>query len=144
MSTGNKKHFGEENEMVEQKIQDKKKTLIKLLILGTAAGFVNGLLGSGGGILVVFGLTPLIADSNGKRDVFANALAVMIPVSLISAISYISAGRTDLEGFGAYIIPAAIGGVIGAFLLDKIRVPVIKKLFAALVIWSGIYLMMRK
>ena len=70
MSTGNKKHFGEENEMVEQKIQDKKKTLIKLLLLGTAAGFVNGLLGSGGGILVVFGLTPLIADSNCMSDVF--------------------------------------------------------------------------
>lgn len=130
--------------MIDQRIRDKNKTLLKLLLLGTAAGFVNGLLGSGGGIIAVFGLTSLIADSDGKRDVFANALAVMIPVSLVSAISYISAGRTDLDGFGVYIIPAAIGGVIGAFLLDRIRVPVIKKLFAALVIWSGIYLMIRK
>lgn len=130
--------------MVDRKIQDRKKTLAKLLLLGTAAGFVNGLLGSGGGILVVFGLAPLIADNDGRRDVFANALAVMIPVSLVSAISYISAGRTDPEGFGAYILPAVLGGAAGAFLLDKIKVPVIKKLFTALVIWSGIYLMMRQ
>lgn len=144
MSLRTKKLLREENKMVDQKFRDRKKTLSKLLFLGAAAGFVNGLLGSGGGILAVFGLTSLITDGDGKRDVFANALAVMIPVSLVSAISYISAGRTDLEGFGIYIIPAAIGGVIGAVLLDKIRVPVIKKLFAALVIWSGIYLMIRK
>ena len=130
--------------MVNSKAPEPLKTILKLLLLGTAAGFVNGLIGSGGGILVVFGLAPLITDPDGKRDVFVNALAVMLPISLVSAISYISTGRTDLTGFGVYIIPAAIGGVIGAFILDKINVPVIKKLFTALVIWSGIYLMIRK
>ena len=124
--------------MVNSKAPEHLKTILKLLLLGTAAGFVNGLIGSGGGILVVFGLAPLITDPDGKRDVFVNA------ISLVSAISYISTGRTDLTGFGVYIIPAAIGGVIGAFILDKINVPVIKKLFTALVIWSGIYLMIRK
>ena len=120
--------------MVNSKAPEHLKTILKLLLLGTAAGFVNGLIGSGGGILVVFGLAPLITDPDGKRDVFVNALAVMLPISLVSAISYISTGRTDLTGFG----------VIGAFILDKINVPVIKKLFTALVIWSGIYLMIRK
>ncbi len=122
---------------------DRTRSALKLVLIGACAGFINGLLGSGGGILVVFGMTPLIADADGKRDVFANALAVMIPISLVSAITYASAGRIDIGEFGIYVLPAAIGGIIGAILLDKLKVGFLRRLFAILVIWSGIYLITR-
>lgn len=122
---------------------DRTRSVLKLILIGACAGFINGLLGSGGGILVVFGMTPLIADADGKRDVFANALAVMIPISLVSAITYASAGRIDIGEFGIYVLPAAIGGVIGAVLLDKLKVGFLRRLFAILVIWSGVYLITR-
>ena len=119
-------------------------SFFRLALLGLAAGFANGLLGAGGGILIVFGLSPLLSsDLNGSRDVFANALAVMLPISVVSVISYMLKGRFDTDAFGLYVIPAVIGGFTGAILLDKLKLSLIKKLFAILVIWSGVYLIMR-
>ena len=119
-------------------------SFLRLALLGLAAGFSNGLLGAGGGIIIVFGLSPLLShEENGTRDVFANALTVMLPVSIVSVISYIIKGRFDTDSFGVYAIPAIVGGFLGAVLLDRLNLTVIKKLFAILVIWSGIYLIMR-
>ena len=115
---------------------------LRLISIGIAAGVVNGLLGAGGGILIVFGVSPLLtADERGRRDVFANALAVMMPVSIVSVISYTLAGRLDGSSFATYALPAALGGVLGAFLLDRINLTLLKRLFAAIVIWSGLYML---
>ncbi len=124
-------------------ISDKigRSSAIRLLVVGLLAGFANGLLGAGGGILIVFGMTPLLsADREGQRDVFANALAVMMPVSIVSVISYILAGRFDSTPFSLYLLPAVAGGLIGGFLLDRLKLPLIKRLFALIVIWSGLYM----
>ncbi len=125
-------------------ISDKigRSSTIRLLIIGTLAGFANGLLGAGGGILIVFGMTPLLAsDPQGQRDVFANALAVMMPVSIVSVVSYLLAGRFDGAPFSLYLLPAVAGGLVGGFLLDRLKLPWIKRLFAAIVIWSGLYML---
>ncbi len=115
---------------------------MRLLLIGLLAGFTNGLLGAGGGILIVFGMTPLLAsDPEGQRDVFANALAVMMPVSIVSVVSYILAGRFCDAPFGIYLLPAVAGGLLGGFLLDRLKLPLIKRLFALIVIWSGLYML---
>ena len=117
------------------------RSIIRLALVGLCAGTVNGLLGAGGGILIVFGLAPLLGhDKEGKRDVFANALAVMFPVSVVSLIGYLSAGRVTLDGFYEYLIPCALGGLVGALLLDRIKISFAQKLFAAIVIWSGFWM----
>ena len=119
-------------------------TFLRLTVFGLGAGFVNGLLGAGGGVLLVFGLSPFFRGSeDSQRDIFANALAVTFPVSIVSAISYAAAGRFNLDGFAHYLIPCALGGVFGAFLLGKLNVRIVKTVFAALVIFSGIYMVMR-
>lgn len=120
------------------------KNVLRLSFIGLLSGFINGLLGAGGGIIIVFGMMPLISRENGSaRDVFANALAVMLPVSFVSLISYFLSGRLVGERFGIYVLPAAIGGLVGAYILDKMNVSLLKKIFAAIVIWSGIYMITR-
>ncbi|MBE6600735.1 MAG: sulfite exporter TauE/SafE family protein [Ruminococcaceae bacterium] len=117
------------------------KTVLRLTVFGLLAGVANGVFGAGGGILIVFGLSPLlIHDKEGQRDVFANALCVMFPVSIFSMISYSRAGRFSLDGFSHYLIPCLIGGALGAILLGKLKIPILQKIFAILVIWSGIYM----
>ena len=117
------------------------RSVLLLAGVGLFAGVVNGLLGAGGGILIVFGLSPLLGqDKEAKRDVFANALAVMFPVSIVSLIGYIAAGRVSLDGFYEYLIPCAIGGFVGALLLDRIKISFVQKLFAVIVIWSGLWM----
>ncbi len=109
---------------------------------GLLAGFVNGLLGAGGGIIIVFVLSKLLKEGD-SRDVFANALCVMLPLSVVSCAIYVSNGAVSFEGFSFFIIPAILGGLIGGFLLCKINTFFLKKLFAALVAISGILLLFR-
>lgn len=117
---------------------------IMLMLTGIAAGFTNGLLGAGGGILIVFGMSSLLKnDPDGGRDVFANALAVMMPISVVSVISYLLSGRMLSESFNVYLIPTLLGGLVGGFLLDRLKLPLLKKMFAIIVIWSGIYMILR-
>lgn len=112
-------------------------------LAGLAAGFANGLLGAGGGILIVFALLRFLGAEVERRDIYANALCVMVPISLVSCIRYASDGRLSLSGFGAYALPALVGGLLGGILLGRLKASFLKKLFGALVIWSGVLLIIR-
>ena len=115
-----------------------------IIFLGFLAGVVNGLLGAGGGILTVYALSyALKKDSTDKRDIYANALCVMLPVSAVSCIRYASAGALLTDGFWKYALPAILGGIAGGFLLSRLKASFTKKLFASLVIWSGIILIIK-
>ena len=126
--------------MINKKSLTKISTKTRFFLLGLlafGAGCVNGLLGTGGGIVLMFALSLVPATGeNAARDRFATVIAVILPLSLISALSY---GKSiDLTAAAPYIIPGIIGGVLGALLLDKLSVGIVKKLFAAMVIWAGI------
>jgi len=115
-----------------------------LVLAGLTAGFLNGMLGAGGGIPVVFFLSWLLGDQlRDRRDLYANALCVMLPISAVSCIRYAMAGNLQTEGFGVYAIPAILGGIAGGFLLGRLRAPLLKKLFGSLVIYSGVLLIIR-
>ena len=118
---------------------------LRLLILGgIAAGFVNGLLGAGGGIIVIYVLTRLYGEDIMKKNaVFGNALCVMLPISVLTCALYASRGYMRLEGFGVFAIPALLGGLLGGVLLGKLDTAFLKKSFAGLVIISGIIMMVR-
>ena len=124
---------------------ESRKRFLFLVLSGLAAGFVNGLLGAGGGIIIVAALSPILKNTEEikKADIFAMALSAMLPVSLFSFLTYLSRGALSFEGFGAFIIPAALGGILGALTLDKISASRLKKLFRALVIYSGIMMILK-
>ena len=128
--------------MVGTKRGAKGYTLSRILIMGFVAGIANGLLGAGGGILVVFGLSGLMKEYE-PGDLYASALCVMLPVSVVSCIRYAARGIFSTEGFEVYVIPAIVGGVLGGILLGRLRGSMVKKLFGGLVIYSGILLMLK-
>ena len=123
-----------------------------LLLTGALAGFINGLLGAGGGILLVYMLrratrklhqastTTAVFDS---RDVYANALCVTLPISIFSATQYALAKSLNLKAFAPMILPALLGGIVGGWLLDRIKPSFLKQLFAWLVLVSGILMIVR-
>ena len=115
-----------------------------LCLAGLLAGAINGLLSAGGGIVVVLAISRLLGDSlENKNDVFANALCVMLPLSLFSCIIYSANGNLITQGFGAFAIPAIIGGAVGGALLGRLKASFVKKLFSTLVIISGMLLIVR-
>lgn len=120
------------------------KAVLSLITTGILAGFLNGFLGAGGGIVIVFALSKMFPEKSvDKNGEFATALCVMLPVSVLSAIIYSARGHMSLEGFGIFIIPAVIGGAVGGLLLGKLSSATVKRLFAALVVVSGIILIIR-
>lgn len=118
---------------------------------GTGAGLLNGLLGAAGGILLVLVLPRLtppralypsalpLGARHERRDILATALSVMLPVSAVSGLFYWLGGiQPDPMLLLSLVLPAALGGLFGAYLLGKIPSRLLAKIFAALVVVSGI------
>jgi uncharacterized membrane protein YfcA len=112
--------------------------VLLLLLLGWCGGFLNGLLGAGGGILLVYGLRLLLRRKGEEREVYVTALAVMMPLSALSVWRYAQSGALSLQLLGVILLPAVAGGLFGAWLLPKISTRVLGRLFSAVVLLSGI------
>ncbi len=110
-------------------------------LLSFLAGGINGFLGTGGGIVLVYMLSAL--TDNDKKDNFVTTLCAIIPMSVVSLFAYIKNGNIDTGMTKMLIVPAIIGGMIGAFLTDKIKTKYLSFFFSALVIYSGICMVMR-
>lgn len=110
-------------------------------VLSFVAGGVNGFLGTGGGIIFVYMLGAL--TDNDKKDNFATTLCATIPISVISAIEYGKSGNIDTDMAKMLVLPALIGGALGALLTDKLKTRFLTVVFSGLVIYSGICMVVR-
>lgn len=109
-----------------------------LIIGGLVTGALTGFFGGGGGMLVVPILTSVL--SLEEKEAHATAIAVILPVSLVSAIVYAFHGGFNVN-FGFYTMFGVIfGGIIGAIILKKIKNRVLAFAFYALMIIVGIRL----
>ena len=113
-----------------------------ILFFGAIAGFLNGLLGAGGGIPLVLGLSFVLGKkaTNGRRF-FTTALAVMLPLSLYSVRRYTTFLPLDGVQLCVIALPALAGGAIGAWLLGHLSASALKRIFATVTALSGIFLL---
>ncbi len=109
-------------------------------IFGYMIGLINSLLGACGGILSVAALKK---EGFEQREAHANAVAVILPVTIISSIYYLYKGYTDFSDALIYFPGGIVGAVTGGILLPKIPQKIIKKVFAVLIIWAGIRMIIR-
>ena len=115
-----------------------KKESIKKAAVGIVSGFIAGLLGSGGGIAVVEGLERTGIE---ERRAHATSIAVILPISLLSSVLYYTGGYVPLTET-LYMCGGAIaGGLIGAFLLSKVKVKLLNRIFTLLILASGVRLL---
>ena len=102
---------------------------IAYIILGVIAGFLSGMLGIGGGVVLIpalvliFGLTQLQAQGT--------TLALMIPpIGLLAAMRYYQSGNVKLGMAGFICLGFFVGGLLGANLVQNLPEPLIRKIFA--------------
>ena len=127
--------------MLKKIFSSKIASLVLFSILSFACGGINGFLGTGGGIVLIYMLRLL--TKNNTRDNFATALCITVPISLIALFNYWKNGNVDFSLTGKIAIPIIIGGILGAFLTDKLKLEVINGAFGVLVAYSGVCLILR-
>lgn len=114
--------------------------MIFRLVGGFFTGIINGLLGAGGGLLAV----PVLERSGfSRKDSHANAIAVIWPITLVSASGYLLSGRVTLTDALYYLPGGIIGALIGTFLMKKISSRMLRRLFGCFMIWAGVRLLLR-
>ena len=108
---------------------------LALAAAGLSIGLLNGLLGTGGGMIAIPVLGLL--GCTGKRA-HATSLSVILPLTVLSAGLYIYSGRVDLWQAAAYIPGGLAGAAIGGLLLNRVSPVILRKLFALLLIYAGV------
>ena len=115
----------------------KKHTLVGGLSL--IAGLVNGFVGAGGGIILVYLFYLLKSgESSDFKDNLVMTVTAVIPMSAVALFVYSRGANVDFDIIGRLFIPITVGGILGAFLMDKIDKVLLTVIFSALMIYSGI------
>lgn len=107
-----------------------------LILFAAVAGFVNGFLGGGGGVVVVS--LMLVTLKLNQKNAQATALAVILPLTVVSAAVYLIKGAVDWEPTLWATLGVVLGGIVGALLLSKLKSNVVKIIFAVVLIAGGV------
>lgn len=115
-----------------------KKEKFLTVIFGAVTGFINGFFGGGGGMIVVPVMTILMKIE--QKVAHATALAVILPVSIISALIYFFSGESGIRLYPTLLTGVGViaGGILGALLLKKIDNKLLVKGFAVVMLIAGI------
>ena len=109
---------------------------LKSSILGILTGVINGLFGSGGGMILVVGLEKILKLE--ARKAHASSIAIILPISLVSVFVYMRYLNIDYSLVVLISIGGMIGGFIGARYLSKISIRKLKVLFGVCMIISAV------
>ena len=120
--------------------QKKSVSALKLTFIGIIAGFVSGFFGAGGGVVLIISASLLMKNQNTK-DIFARTAVMTALFSIVSAINYIKRGDVPILSSVLLFIPAFLGGICGAILLDKIRIRVLRIIFGVISAVGGIIML---
>lgn len=114
----------------------KKKEIVKYCIAGALGGIANGLFGAGGGLFLV----PLFVHwiHLPEKRAFATSVAVILPLSIVSAGFYFMQGSLDFTVAFPYLLGGLLGGFVSGKLFDKVPISLLRRAFGVLILYGGI------
>ena len=112
------------------------------VLLGAAAGFLSGLLGLGGGVVVVPGLLVVLSYLGIRQDVLMHlaagtSLAVMIPATIRSLVAHSRYPVIFIPIFKKLIFPVVLGAFLGAYLGRTLHSDLLTDIFGAFILFTG-------
>lgn len=111
---------------------------MSILLVGLGAGFLSGVFGVGGGILIVPGL--VFFAKMDQRRAHGTSLAAVLPISLSSLVTYWAHDHVDWHVSFWLAIGAVGGAFLGTKLLKTVRHDVLSYGFAIVLVASAIRL----
>jgi uncharacterized membrane protein YfcA len=106
--------------------------------VGIAAGFLAGLFGVGGGLLIVPGL--VLAAGMDQRLAHGTSLAAVLPISIASVVTYAAHDNVDWPAALWLSIGAVVGAVVGTKLLHVLPHRTLVMVFSVVVLASAVRL----
>lgn len=110
----------------------------RMLAFGALAGFLNGLLSAGGSLLMV----PLLKSRGMEQeDAQSTSMAAALGMAAVSLIIY--GGRAELPDGWYWVPPAmALGSFVGAKLMGKLKNRILGRIFALVMAFSGLQMLL--
>ena len=129
-----------EDKITQTKSKIDKKRKMECIIVGGIAGFLNGIFGGGGGMIVVPMLTYILKREQKKAH--ATAILIILPMSILSGLLYVTKQKMQIDITISVILGVTIGGVVGAFLLNKLSSKWVKIIFSLSMAVAGIKMLL--
>ena len=85
---------------------------------GAGAGFLSGLFGVGGGLVIVPALVLLVGMAQHRAH--ATSLAAIVPIALVGALIFGRANSVDLVAAALLIVGSLAGVQLGARLMGRL------------------------
>lgn len=117
------------------KCEGKKQKFFSVFV-GSVIGFLNGFLGGGGGMVCVPMLQKHLKLTTKKAH--ATAIAVIFPLSFLSSCVYVFNGGIETNSLIFVTLGVVLGGVVGSVLLKYLPEKLIGFIFAFLMIFAGV------
>ena len=116
-------------------------TIVYLVLIGLAAGFLGGMVGIGGGVLIVPALVLILGLSQHQSQ--GISLAMMIfPVGILGVINYYKKGFVDFRYAGLLAVGFFVGSYIGSKFSLSLPQELVKKIFAVVMILLALKLLL--
>ena len=115
-----------------------------MAMAAAVAGFMAGLLGVGGGIIMVpalyYAFTVLDFDLATRMHLsLGTSLAIIVPTSIISTKTHMEHKSVDfnlIKSFGIFIL---IGVILGTFLATNLKTPALVLFFSIFALIVGLF-----
>ncbi len=115
------------------------KSKLIMSLCGMIVGFINGFFGGGGGMICVPLLEKMLHLENKYSH--ATAIAVILPISFVSALIYTLGGHIQSIPFITVCAGVVLGGIIGSFALKFLPSKTIRIIFVFVMLAGGVRLL---
>ncbi|HVM08657.1 MAG TPA: sulfite exporter TauE/SafE family protein [Acidimicrobiales bacterium] len=109
--------------------------LAQTILVGLGAGFLSGLFGVGGGILIVPALVLVLGIT--QRLAHGTSLAAVLPIAVSGLVGFAVEDSADWPVAAALVSGAMVGAVIGTAALQKLSAKALARGFAIVLVLSA-------
>lgn len=115
--------------------------MLKIAVCGLFGGLINGLFGSGSGMVLVPMLRTLLGKDTKKAH--ATSVAIVLCLSCVSVVFYLKSSSVSFKDAYLYIIGGVLGAPLGALLLKKIPEGLLRRAFGLFMIYSAVRILIK-
>lgn len=108
-------------------------TIVYLILIGIAAGFLGGMVGIGGGVIIVPALVLLLGITQHNAQGISLAM-MLFPVGILGVINYYKKGNVDFKYAGLIAAGFLLGSYLGSKFSLSLPQDTVKKIFAIVMI----------